>query len=162
MGRRNPGQTQGHQSSSNGHSRVGTPRDVYAASRFWVEIDTIIAGAFSECSGLQVETEVFPWEEGGVEYKHLLPGRLKYSNIVLKRGIADMELWNWYAQQTQGKIQRRNLSIFLRGYDDRPEVTWNVQQALPIKWVGPSLKTGATEAAVETIELVHRGFQRSK
>ncbi len=144
-------------------SRVGTARDLYAACRFWVEIDQIVAAAFSECGGLQVETEIFEWDEGGVnDYRHRLPGRLKYSNIVLKRGIADAELWGWYAQQTQGVVRRRNLSIFLNGYDDRPDLTWHIQYALPIKWIGPTLKAGATEVAVETVELVHRGFQRSK
>ncbi|HEU4323604.1 MAG TPA: phage tail protein [Roseiflexaceae bacterium] len=151
------------QSQRSTPSRIGTPRDVYGACRFWVEIDQIVAAAFSECSGLQVETDVFEWEEGGInEYRHRLPGRLKYSNIVLKRGIADQELWNWYAQQTQGIIRRRNMSIFLRGYDDRPDAIWNIVYALPIKWIGPNLKSGAAEVAVETIELIHCGFQRTK
>src|SRR2546423_852925 len=89
-------------------------RDVYSTYRFWVEIDSINVAGFSECSGLQVETEIFEWEEGGRNnYKHRLPGRAKFSNLVLKRGIATADLWSWYQDSIQGKIKRRNLSVVL-------------------------------------------------
>jgi phage tail-like protein len=138
-----------------------TGRDVYSSYRFWVEIDGLTEGAFSECTGLQVETEVFEWEEGGLnQFKYRLPGRMKFTNLTLKRGIATADLWKWYAEGSAGKIQRRTLSIVLYGYEGRPEIRWNVTDALPVKWVGPALKTGANEAAVESIELLHHGFTR--
>ncbi|HWQ14143.1 MAG TPA: phage tail protein [Roseiflexaceae bacterium] len=137
-------------------------RSVYSTYRFWVEIEGINEAAFSECSGLQVETEVFEWEEGGLNtYKHRLPVRTRFSNLTLKRGIASAELWKWYDGVIQGaRIQRRNLSVVLYGYDGMPQVRWDVVQAFPVKWVGPTLKTGAGEAAVETLELAHHGFTR--
>ena len=138
-----------------------TKRDVYSGYRFWVEVDSLTEAAFSECSGLQVETEIFEWEEGGLnEYKHRLPVRTKFPNLVLKRGVATADLWKWYQDIIQGTIKRRNLSVSLYGYTDVPEIRWNVIEALPIKWAGPTLKTGASETAVETIELAHHGFTR--
>jgi phage tail-like protein len=134
-------------------------RDVYSAYRFWIEIDMVTEAAFSECSGLQAETEIFEWEEGGQNaYKYRLPGRVKYPNLVLKRGIASSDLWSWYHKTIQGTIQRRNVSIVLYGYDGKREVRWNIAEALPVKWTGPTFKAGSTEAAVETIELLHHGF----
>lgn len=143
-------------------------RDVYSNYRFWVEIDQIAEAAFSECGGLQVELELFEWEEGGENgFRHRLPVRAKLSNIVLKRGIASAELWQWFADAlpADGKtvrVQRRTLAIVLCGYAGMPEVRWNIKDALPVKWAGPTLKTGAGEIAVETVELAHHGLTRAK
>src|SRR5690349_2935179 len=133
--------------------------DIYSTYRFWVEIDSINVAGFTECSGLQVETEIFEWEEGGCNnYKHRLPGRTKFSNLVLKRGIATVDLWNWYQDCINGNIDRRHLSVVLYGYAGMPEIRWNIIEALPVKWVGPTFKTGATEAAVQSMDLMHHGF----
>lgn len=137
-------------------------RNVYSTYRFSVEIDSINEAAFSECAGLTIETEVFEWEEGGLNsHKHRLPGRTKLVNLVLKRGIATATLWQWYDTVINGqKMARRNLSIVLYGYAGVAEVRWRVTDALPIKWIGPTFKTGANETAVETIELIHHGLTR--
>lgn len=136
-------------------------RVVYSAYRFWVEIDGLTEAIFNECSGLQTETEVFEWEEGGENrFRHRFPGRIKYANIVLKRGIATPELWQWYTSIANGAMQRRNLSVVLYGYAGTPEVRWNIVKALPVKWVGPTFKMGASETAVETLELIHERFER--
>ena len=139
-----------------------TERHVYGSYRFWVELNGVTEGAFSECAGLQAETEIFEWEEGGWnEYRHRLPGRTKFSNITLKRGIATNELWKWHTEIITGKkVERKLLSIILYGYTGVPEIRWNVEGVLPIKWTGPSFKTGGSETAIETLELVHHGFKR--
>ena len=50
---------------------LGVRTDPYQVCNFLVEIEGILAGGFSECSGLQVETEVFDYREGGLnEYVH--------------------------------------------------------------------------------------------
>lgn len=140
-----------------------TQRIVYASYRFGVEIQGLTEATFSECSGLQVEFEIFEWEEGGQNnFKYRLPGRAKYTNLVLKRGVATHGLWDWCSTAFKGKIVRHNLSIMLYGYDAHPEIRWNISDAFPVKWVGPAFKTGATDAAVETLELAHHGFERAK
>lgn len=145
-------------------TRTDNKRDVYAAYRFFIELDGIVEASFSECSGLQAETEVYEWEAGGLnDHKIRLPGRTKYPNLVLKRGIATAKLWEWYEQVIAGnKFQRKTCGIVLYGYAGMPEVRWRVVDALPIKWSGPSLKSGSTEAAVETFELIHHGISRVK
>lgn len=136
-------------------------RDVYSAYRFGVEIESLTEATFSECSGLQAEIEIFEWEEGGQnEFRHRLPGRAKYPNLVLKRGMATKDLWDWYYGCVQGKVARRTLSIVLYGYDSMAAVRWEISGAVPIKWAGPTFKTGANEAAVETLELAHHGLKR--
>ena len=138
-------------------------RDVYSTYRFMVEMKGITEGSFSECSGLQAELEIFEWQEGGVNnFTHRLPGRAKFSNITLKRGIATPELWKWFNDARSGKIQRHNISIVLYGYQGMRKIQWSVSGALPIKWIGPNFKADANEVAVESIELIHNGFDRSE
>ncbi len=60
----------------------------YLSFRFWVEIDSLVVGGFSEVSGLQSEIDLESYEEGGVnDYVHKFPKKAKLSNLVLKRGI---------------------------------------------------------------------------
>lgn len=141
---------------------MATTRHVYSAYRFFVEMASVTEGLFSECGGLQVETEVFEWEEGGMnDHRHRLLGRTKYPNLVLRRGVASADLWQWYQQAIGGKIVRQSLSVVLYGYDGAPELRWNFVEAVPVKWVGPTLKSGSSEVAIETLELAHHGFVRA-
>ena len=45
---------------------AGLRIDPYQSCNFVVEIEGILAGGFSELSGLQVETEAFEYREGGL------------------------------------------------------------------------------------------------
>jgi phage tail-like protein len=134
------------------------PLDLFSTYRFRVEIDHIAEAYFSECSGLQIETEVFEWEEGGLNRKVRLSGRPKYTNLVLKRGVGTSELWDWFYQVLSGTPKRREITIVLHGYPGDHVLRWKVTEALPIKWTGPTLKTGANEIAIETLELIHNGL----
>jgi phage tail-like protein len=117
---------------------------------------------FTELSGLQVETEVQEYAEGGNNsFTHRLPGRTKVGNITLKRGMTSSnELFSWYLQHLQGKtIKRVNVSVVM--YDTAGEelMRWNFVNAYPVKWSGPQLTAGGNQAAIETLELAHDGLQ---
>lgn len=144
---------------------MSTNRDPYSLHRFWVEIHGINEAIFTECSGLQAELEIEEWKEGGrIGYVHRLPGRVKtFQNLVLKRGITTPELWNWYERTASGRrggIERQNMTITLLGGNDLPVIRWEIFEALPIKWTGPSFKSSSGEIAVETVEFLHNGFER--
>jgi phage tail-like protein len=127
-----------------------------------VELGGIIEAHFTECSGLSAERTVMQYEEGGVNDRvHILPGRIKYSNIVLKHGItASKALWEWYKKGLRdGKFtQVDNISILL--YDSTGEQVkrWNIRDAYPVKWTGPDFNTANSQIAVETLEIAHHGF----
>jgi phage tail-like protein len=125
-------------------------------------LDGVSIAAFTECSGLSLEREVETYAEGGVnDYVHTLPVRTKYANIVLKRGIIKSDkLWQWYQKGIRdGQVERLNLSVKL--YNAKGEVlqNWDIVDAYPVKWVGPTLNSGSAEMAVETIELAHHGLK---
>jgi len=141
---------------------TGQKPDPYRGFRFRVEIDGITVAHFSEVSGLQVETETEPYEEGGVnDFVHQLPKRTKFQNITLKRGITDVdELWQWHQDVVDGNFARKNGSIILLDEAGEDTWRWNFTRAFPAKWTGPDLKADGSTVAFETVELVHEGIKK--
>lgn len=143
---------------------VGQRTDPYLAFQYQVEIESITIGGFSEVTGLQVETEIKEYREGGLnEYMHRLAGPTRYpSNLILKRGLTDVDtLIRWHQQVTQGTVQRFNGSIVLLDISGQERWRWNFLQAYPVKWTGPNLRATAAEVALETLELAHNGIQKA-
>lgn len=139
-------------------------KDPYLSFRFKIAIDNLIEGSFSECSGLQVETEVEEHREGGLnEYVHKLPKGSKYGTITLKRGFIDSdEPWNWYKNVIAGKPnQRKNISIILMDRLGERKHQWDVKEALPVKWSNSEFKADGNAILVETLEFVHHGFSKA-
>ncbi len=128
---------------------------------FAIQIKDEIKGWFTECSGLSVEREVKAHQEGGVnDYVHQLPGRLKYTNVTLKHGLAGNELWKWFHEgMYDGKVVRYNVSIILYNSDRTQKKTWDLREAYPVKWTGPTFNSANNDVAVETLDLVHHGLQ---
>ncbi|HEX8243619.1 MAG TPA: phage tail protein [Longimicrobium sp.] len=133
----------------------------YVSYKFLVEIESSVAASFSEASGIQVETEVEEYQEGGVNgFRHRLAKGSKYGTLVLKRGLVhDDALWKWHKDVVDGKVQRKNVSLILWNTETSDQAwRWTFRSAFPVKWAGPDLKGDANTVAVETLELVHDGF----
>lgn len=138
-------------------------RDTSSSNRFYVQIDDVIQAVFAEVSGLQIETEVTEYREGGNNgFVHRLPGATRVGNITLKQGlVASSKLYNWYVQITLGKIDRRNMSIVVYTSGGEETTRWDFINAYPIRWVGPTLSSDSSNAMVETLELAHEGLELS-
>lgn len=138
--------------------QFGVRFDPYGAYNFHVEIQGLVAGGFSEVSGLSMETGVETFREGGVnEFEYKLPKGTSYSNLVLKRGLIDVDLlWGWYQNVIEGKIQRRNLTIFLLDHQGLPAMWWDIFKAYPIQWEGPSLDASSSTVAVQQLTIVYQ------
>lgn len=138
------------------------PKDPHLGLRFWVQIQGVEIAGFSECTGLSVETEVTEYAEGGNNtFTHKLPGRAKYSNITLRRGIdPGQDLFRWFVAAMDGvPNKRKNISIMVYGpKGGAPVKQWDLLQAYPVKWSGPDMKTDAGATAVETLEFAHHGL----
>ena len=118
---------------------------------------------FTECSGLTIEREIKPHPEGGVnDYVHQLPGRLKYTNVTLKRGLTGAKLWDWFQEGLYtGKVERRNVTIALLTPDLLQMQVWDLTNVYPAKWTGPTFNAEGTDVAIETLELAHEGIERA-
>jgi len=134
----------------------------YMSFRFRIEIGGITSAQASEVTGLQIETETEPYEEGGVnDFVHQLPKKTKYQHIILKRGITDRdEMWKWYMDVVNGKFERKLVSIILMDITDEDKWRWDLSEAYPVKWTGPELRADSNTMAFETVELVHNGIHK--
>ena len=141
---------------------LGVRFDPYQVTNFLVEIEGLVVGGFSECSGLQAETEFLDYREGGVnDYMHRFAGASKYPPLVLKHGITQLDsLWSWHQDVVHGNIKRRNGTIYLLDRQQVPAIWWNFKEAFPYKWTGPDLRADSGNVAVESVELSHRGLSR--
>jgi phage tail-like protein len=137
-------------------------KDPYLGLHFFVEIDGIDHSGFAECSGLEAKTDVFEYEEGGLnDYKHKLPGRTSFTNVTLKRGMTDSdELWNWYAKVIQGTIERKEISIVQYNSQQKEVRRWDLSCAYPVKWSGPAFNAGSNAVSIETLEIAYHGFKK--
>ncbi len=145
---------------------TGKRVDPYATFKFHLEIDGIQEASFHECSGLEVVNDIFEYQEGGLnEYTHKLPGRMKLSNVTLKRGFATSnELYKWYLEMEEGLlkgkgISRKKVTISIASTADKDEtVSWTLHDAFPVKWVGPAMKADESTIAFESLEFAHHGI----
>ncbi|GAB2681737.1 phage tail protein [Thalassiella azotivora] len=144
---------------------------------FTFQVDHVDLGRFMEVSGLSVQMDVEEVVEGGVNgYVHRLPGRLKWPNLVLKRGVTNSdELFAWFYRTWQDashsqapdttssalvkKATPANASIVLRDPTGKESRRWTVEGAYPVKWSGPKLAASSNELALEELEICHRGFR---
>lgn len=136
-------------------------RDPYKNFRFDVDIDGTRAG-FASVSGLAAEAEVIEYRQGsdGFTSSRKLPGRVKYPNVTLRRGVTtDHFLWDWWKTILAGLVQRRNVQIILLD-DDRNEVLrWLLSEAWIAKIEVSDLDAEGNEVAIESIELAHEGLE---
>jgi phage tail-like protein len=129
--------------------------------RFRIEIDGVQQGGFMSVSGIERETKIEPYREGGInDFEHQLAVGTVYPPLVLKRGLVDPDLWNWHQDVIGGTIERRTITLFI--LDDAGEQAWHltVEGAFPAKWTGNDLDATSNGIAAESIEFVHHGWSR--
>lgn len=120
--------------------------------------------SFQEVGGLSAEIATEDLAEGGVNTQtHRLPGRAKYGNLVLKRGIlTNSALIQWFKDAIESySFAPADISVYLLNKDDTAIITWEFIQAWPVKWVIGDLKATDNAVAVETIELAYHRFVRT-
>ncbi len=143
-------------------------KDPLVSAWFGVEFQGQITGAFKECTGLGSESEVVEYKASGQKGEYVIkkvPGRMKWNNITLKRGITDaMDMWKWRKVVEEGKIDdaRKNGSIVMMNQKGQEMARWNFIAAWPSKLTGPTANAGNNEVAIEELEITHEGYERVK
>jgi phage tail-like protein len=127
-------------------------------------IHNVALGGFSECSGLEMATQVEEYKEGGRNGAHLkFPTRVNWTNLIFKRGMTtDTTLWDWHYSFIEGRGQRRDGIIVLQNELHRPVSIWSFKRAFPAKWTGPAMNAAQNGLAVETLELAHEGLAQAR
>lgn len=126
---------------------------------------------FSEVSGIEMEMELgSELKEGGNNsYVHHLPGRTKYADLVLKRGLVPKSsaLFSWCQKTIAGnyneKIVPKTVTVKLLGDDGQTLVSWNFKNAYPKKLAVSNLNakaSGESAIMIESITLAYSEFER--
>ena len=139
--------------------------------RFRVSVDGINLGSWATCAGLAVEFKNLRVAEGGnYEYSVILPDRVEYRAVTLRRAMSQQEsgivqqwltgvVTGWYQAASPRDFGPRTATIELF---DASSVTvvasWTLRNVYPSKWSGPDLDATGSKVAIEALELVHEGF----
>jgi len=134
--------------------------------KFIFKIGTLQIGAFTEVTGLGVSIDVEELMEGGQNaYTHKLLGRMRWPNIVLKRGLTDSNALFTWLQNFSGdgfsktnKVTPETGSISVLTPKGEPFRTWSLVDVKPVKWTGPRLAASSRDLAIEELEVCHCGF----
>ena len=143
-------------------------RDPLVGFHYGIEVQGVVNGYFTECSGIGSENELIEHkvvDEKGRESIQKIPGRLKWQDITLKRGItSNMDIWNWRDQIVEGKVDdaRKNGSIVMFDQAGDEVARWNFENAWPLKVSGPSMKADSNEFGIEELVITHEGLYRDK
>ncbi len=136
--------------------------------QFIFSVDGLSIGTFMEVRGLSVEVEVQSIEEGGQnEFSHRVPGRMKWPNLVLKRGVTENDaLFTWFKKSsgegytgTQNRLGRSTGHLTLVDSQRNRIREWAFYEAFPVKWTGPTFSATSNSVATEELEIAHHGFR---
>jgi len=130
---------------------------------FALEVNGTEVAHFTECSGMKTSAEVYTIQEGGLNGRlHTRAGPSKWENIVLKRATSvSSELLRWRDEYLQDKYASRantTGAIVVRANSGEELRRYNFVSAWPVSWEGPSMSSGGSELAIETLEIAHEGI----
>ncbi|WP_433830951.1 phage tail protein [Actinoplanes sp. CA-015351] len=141
---------------------TGDRNDPYSQFNFIVEVDGVIIGGFAEVSGIGMENEIIEYRNGDEDITvRKLPGKAKYSNLVLKWGLTQgRELWEWRQLVIAGQTDRRPGTIQLLDEARQPALQWDFREGWPCKLEGPALNAKGSDVAISTLEIAHEGIRQ--
>ena len=138
--------------------------------RFQVTVDGIDLGSWSSCAGLAVDfTHVVVKEGANYEHPVILPDRVEYKAITLKRAMSQQEsalvqqwlaqvVTGWYNASSPRDFGPRTAQIQLYDATGVGVASWALRNVYPAHWSGPDLDAMASGVALESLQLVHEGF----
>src|SRR5258708_26537824 len=103
-------------------------QDPLRGFRFLLEIDEITSGGFTRVKGLSRDVKHESYREGGVnEYEHKLVTQVTYPPVVLERGLALEDLWQWALDTADGDVQRRTIRLRLQDEANVKQWAWQIE-----------------------------------
>ena len=129
--------------------------------KFKIEIEGVTQGAFAACDGLEARVDVVDFSDGDNLTARKRPGRTRFANIVLRRGMVNnTELWNWFEVVTAGQIQRKAGSVIVCGDDGSELFRYNFFEGWPCRWKSLELDADKPGTLVEEIEIAVEKIER--
>ena len=117
---------------------------------------------FQSVSGLTVDIDTEEIAEGGENrFKHKVPVRTDYPNLVLKRGLlTDSKVITWIRDAMENfKFKPTNIIVKLLNEKHEPLLSWNIVHAYPVKWSVTDFNAEESKLVIETLELNYNYFK---
>lgn len=136
--------------------------DLQAQSSFEVDWGEYTV-RFAEVTGLSMGQDFTDYREAhsNDSSRRAVTGRTRSDTITLKRGCFDIRPGcpGWIEKFANGcSEERRDVTIRLRNERHETVAAWQAIRCLLVNVTALSLKSGAEEAAVESIALMHEGL----
>jgi phage tail-like protein len=148
------------------------------AMRFAVKIKgKVDLGRWSSCGGLSVtfKPDTAPKEGGAYDSPLYFPGEVEYGDVTLERAMEATDsnkvrewlgtvVTRWINWDGSGPVYQGE-PVVITLYDSRGGTTavaeWELSNAIPKSWSGPTLSGKSNEVAIERLVLMHQGFLKS-
>ena len=120
---------------------------------------------FQSVSGLNMEYDIETFKEGGENrFEHKLPGRTKFADLSLKRGmLKDSKVIEWLLGILRDRDFINNkpaiIHVSLLNEKHEPLRTWEFIDAWPKKWSVSDLNAQENSIVVETLDLAYKYFK---
>ena len=121
---------------------------------------------FQSVSGLSIDLETEEIAEGGENrFKHKIPVRTKFSNLVLKRGmLLDSGVIGWCRDALEDFTFTPidiTVSLLIKDGENNatPLQTWNIVHAYPVKWNVGDFNAEENKLVIETLEISYNYFK---
>jgi phage tail-like protein len=132
----------------------------FQGSFFSLEIDNVTLAYFTACSGISLEFEPITFKQGDgkmiVERKR--PGRPKYTEVVLKRGLTlSDDLYKWFDEVVKAAkaTPYKTASIVIFGRDAKEVARFSLLNCWPSKLSVSDLSSGSDDVMIEEVTIQH-------
>jgi phage tail-like protein len=126
---------------------------------FSLDVQGTLSGYFTEISGLGSETEIVEHkvvDPQGRDLIQKIPGRLKFTDVTLKRGVTALkDIWDWRKMVEDGNIvgARKNATITMYDQSLSAVARWNLTNAWPTKVSGPQIQSDSNAFGIEEVTI---------
>jgi phage tail-like protein len=134
----------------------------FQGAYFAVEVDGLDLAFFTACSGMSLEFEVMEYKnimkKGGVKTTTKVPGRAKYSEVVLKRGFTpSKDLHDWFKTVTDAKdkVPYKTGAIVVYDRESAEVARFSLLNMWPSKMSVSDLNASTDEVMIEELTMQH-------
>lgn len=121
--------------------------------------------SFKEVSGISMKMGTEEVSEGGNNrFKYRVPASPKFSNLVLKRGLApkNSEVISWCKSALEGglteAIETKNIIVHLSNENGDLLKSWSFMNAWPVQWATSDFNATNNEILIESLEFSYSYF----
>ena len=106
---------------------------------------------FQKVSGLSKAVNVVEYDESAFEYTHKLPGKTKFGEVTMERGMFSDSSMLDQMKVIQNPDYRTTMIVQLMDRFGNVQRTWKLAEAWISKWEGSDLDATSDDVAIETI-----------